>query len=910
VTEVHLVRALRLMVGGGLVATVSCGLALPETPPESPPAEAPAVPAPQDPPPTPRRNSAREAINWLQAQLIDRVKVTGFRRLGFHLNTVSGDRDAFSQGNYGGFGGDRFTDLGILRLEGQKVFGFADFEYTFTDRRFQDPQAQRFRLSYQQSGASIALGDVTGSLGNSNRFARFSRSLRGLTVGYRQGPWDFRAVTSEERGQARTVSIQGTNSAGPYYLQSNQIINGSERVAVDGVVQVVGRDYVIDYSLGAITFLDPATGAGRLISPASTIVASYESFGFNARGGRIRGAGLTYQLSKRTRLGATVMGQDNQGAGRLSTRLEKFQGFGAPSTPYVLQFEPLVGAAVEIRVDGILQTVGIDYRFDAVNRAVFFFNRFMPASNNIDVLYTPRPTTTGTGDRETWGIDFDHDFGRGWTLDADYAFGQLKDPVEGRSGAARSLQLRRQGADWSLRAGVRDVPDGFVSVETAGFNRNERAHDIDWVSRLTGRWVMNLSHVNSSIGTRSVVGGTSVVNRSRFTRTEARFDLGGGGQRLVEIDPETQAPALVGNADLSSIAGRQTRPSDWRASLFVNRANNRTAFVNTQSDAVGATAQREIGKLRTEFSLQDQTLRSTESARLFTGQARLRYEDGDAWGATFSTSLSRIRRGGTTGNGRDNTLTVRYRPSDRFDTEFRITDADAGNLSGLGGFDLGFGSGFGGNGFSSGATDPILNTAASGRTATLRGNWRMNDRLAVNGFLVYRRTTGNLSSNAETSQASFGLSYEAGAPLTLDLNLTGSRTEFLDSPLRSEASSLDLLLSGNLTPRLGYRAGISYLLAAGTSTFQQDVATYDLSLDYRLGRRDRLSFNAISGTSFGYLPQRDVDASLTYRYQIFESLALNIGYRLRDVRNRNPLVNSGAYRVRGLDITLAFDFYR
>ena len=282
VTDRALRPVTRLTVGALTLAWVAGASAqvLPPNPPrpvqrppvQSDPATAPPVQAPKNAPPTKVERAAGSGRPWWQRELFDRVKVTGFRRLGFHLNTVSGDRDAFSQGNYGGFGGDRFTDLGVLRIEGQKVLGFADFEYTFTDRRFQDPQAQKFRLSYQQDGANVALGDVTGSLGNSNRFARFSRTLRGVTVGYRRGPWDFRAVTSEERGQARTVSIQGTNSAGPYYLQSNQIINGSERVAVDGVVQVAGRDYVIDYSLGAITFLDPATGAGRLISPASTIV--------------------------------------------------------------------------------------------------------------------------------------------------------------------------------------------------------------------------------------------------------------------------------------------------------------------------------------------------------------------------------------------------------------------------------------------------------------------------------------------------------------------------------------------------------------------------------------------------------------------------------------------------------------
>ena len=108
--------------------------------------------------------------------------------------------------------------------------------------------------------------------------------------------------------------------------------------------------------------------------------------------------------------------------------------------------------------------------------------------------------------------------------------------------------------------------------------------------------------------------------------------------------------------------------------------------------------------------------------------------------------------------------------------------------------------------------------------------------------------------------------------------------------------------------RLSYRADISTLLSSGTSQFQQDSFAYSATLDYNLGRRQVLSFQLDKGATFGYLPQDELNYSLSYRYQIYRGLDFNLSYTFRDVRNDDSLVSSGAYRSRGFDVGLLFRF--
>jgi hypothetical protein len=132
----------------------------------------------------------------------------------------------------------------------------------------------------------------------------------------------------------------------------------------------------------------------------------------------------------------------------------------------------------------------------------------------------------------------------------------------------------------------------------------------------------------------------------------------------------------------------------------------------------------------------------------------------------------------------------------------------------------------------------------------------------------------------------------------------------VDSPLTSRATNLDFFLDGNPPGRFSYRFGASLLLTGGNSEFRQNSHSYEGSLTYRLARRQSVSFIANSGRIRGYYPQDSFNYGVTYQYQIWQSLALNLSYRVRDVNNLDPTLTSGAYRSGGFDLELAFNFGR
>ncbi|MBA4292027.1 hypothetical protein C0431_03560 [bacterium] len=818
-----------------------------------------------------------EAIEYTKKKIIDRIKLFGERRVTVHFREVNGDRQAYNITNDGGFGDRRITDLGYLRAEGRDVLGWLNFDANIQDSRFIDPQASRYRLWFDNRMWTAEYGDIRAGIPTRNRFVTFGNSVNGLSAGYKSEGFQAGIIRTEARGEPRSVSFQGTNSAGPYYLQSSQIIRGSERVEVDGVLQSLGNDYTIDYDLGAITFLNRQTLESKIISPTSTIVATYESFNFSGSAGRLEGAALSYDFGAAGRIGLTGARQVTGNSGGLSTRLEKFQGFGPPSTPYFLQFRPLLTEPVVIRVDGVLQTQNVDWRFDNDNPSIFYFNRFMPASSNIDVLYTPTPTGNVTGDREVVGIDYSINFGGTGNLTYAQAFGRETNTPTPRSGTARSLNGRYSVGPWSLASNYRDVPADFVSTSSATLNRNERV--LDWRLGLKAgkNGQFNFNNSNSSILTFN--SSNSTFQNTRFVRTSADYTLG--------VDPS------VG----------------WPLTLSAGRNVTDTGISRNQIDTVGVSTNRVLGGLTTSLSLDEQRVSGSQSAQVTNARIQTSYRAGSEWDFSMGYGLNQVRSGGQSGQGRDLLGAINYRPTDDFSARLSLSEYDSGSVSSIPGLNTGFGAGYDGNGFTSGTGTTFTGGATNGQNTSLSLRWQANERLGLRASGLIYRSFGSVSSNTRTESASFGMDYDLGEGHFLGGDLNLSTTTFGVSSLKSTATNATGFISGGLG-KLAYRSSASVLLSGGNSQFAQDNVSFDLFMDYKLGQRQKLGFSANYGNVTGYLPQSQLDLSLVYQYQLWESLALNVRYRFANNRNSDPLLSSGAYRANTLDFEFAFNFGR
>ena len=833
---------------------------------------------------------------WITKNVIDRITITGYRRLSYHNHRVTGDDDAFKFGTYGGQGDKQFTDFGRVNFSGRKVFGALNFDLALEDSRFRDPQGQRVTLDYTVGQWGIKAGDIRGQLLNTNRFARFNKSLRGAMLDYVGGPLKARVMASDVKGVAKTISIQGTNTAGPYYLQSSQIVRGSETIEVDGVRQRLGEDYTIDYEIGSISFVNSRTLEAKIIPPTSVIVATYEVFGFSGSTGQLQGIGVSYQFGDYGTLGLTGMRQITGATGQLSTRLEKFQGFGPPSTPYFLQFEPLQTHPIVIRVDGVIQVEGVDYVFDAENPSIFFFTRFMAAERNIDVLYTPKPTSTVNGDRQAVGWDYRLPFGSirdGGVLTYSEATGRLMNTPTPSSGTARSLDLRYATGPYEFIGTARNVPASYVSVETTGFSRNDKAVNYSLNYRPGPGLRYSAFHQNNNIASRQIDGdGNPFFVNSRFVRTGGSIESSGmlfGSPLRLEFGRNSTSrrnqKSQIDSVQLSS--NRKFGKLDSRVTLG--------HLIGVSEDGGGAREQAAVNSL---------DLRTTYDASSANGNR--------VWQAALSTGLSQVSTDDESGLGRDIVGSLTYKQQKEYNTiltaALEYQDSDAGKVATLSQFTSGFGIGFNGNGFSGGAGNTGLTSTAKLQRLRFRSSYYPSERLSLNGYAYTQRSEGSFSSNSRTNGVGLDVSADFGQSLFASAGLNWSQTRFVGSPARSNTTSLNFSLDGTPPGNFSYSAILSLLLSGGNGSFGQNAVNFDAALNYRLANRHSLSFTVLSGQTSGYLPQDTLDLSLAYQYRIWQSVALQVGYRFRDIQNRDPLASSGAYKSSGFDVELVFNF--
>ncbi|CAN5525636.1 hypothetical protein BH11ARM2_BH11ARM2_01690 [soil metagenome] len=829
---------------------------------------------------------------WMKSMITNRIDITGNRILGFHQHSVEGDRDAFDSLTYYGQGGSKFTDNGQMTVQGNKVLGFLDFQMAVTDNRIQDPYNQRTTLSYARGPLSVTYGDVRADLTNTNQFARFSRQLNGTSVGWKSGRTEFRAVHSVSRGSARTVSFEGNNSAGPYYLQSGRVLADTLEVQLDGQTMRLGEDYVLDSDLGAITFIN------RTISPTSAIVASYEAQSFNEASGTLQGGGFAYDFGRMGRLGLTMIQQTGTGDPGSRTLSQLFQGYGSASQWYALDYVPVDGTLrvrVSLGQSGFVDVPPAQLEIDPLlpNRFRVLFD--VSPDQTLLVDYRPKATTVAVGDRRTTGVDWRMPFGnrgKNGFLQLDYADGRSLGS-DGIGGIAKGASIDYRAGDLRVRTGVRDVPATFVTVESRGFNRNERAWNLN-VDYARGRYTYGVNHQNSAIGILSsdLSQGTltsRAVTSSGFVNYSDPSGVRWGFQQSRSLGNRFGESRL----DTSSLTGART-------------------FLKGRLDLnTGLDYQTGHGPMSNGTDLVD------GDVRLMTARTGFDWRLGGGLSTNARMGISRVSSPQGDGNGRDLSYGLNYRPNDRWSLALSRTDSDSGQAATLAGFSSGFGYGYGGNGFSSGSVGDIITAGASSLKSTyLSTDFRATRRLSLSGRAYQTTTEGDLSSNSDTQGYGVAMNYDLGGFQNLTLSLDRSRTSFIGSESSvfagtTESTSYTFAFSGAPRGRFNYNLAASGLISQGGLGFAgQDSLLLDTGIGYRLNDRQRVSFGYSQGRSRGFYGQNEFLTSAAYEYRLWGNVALRGIYRWRNVANVDPTQTSGAYRSHGLDFELSFDFGR
>jgi hypothetical protein len=823
--------------------------------------------------------------SWFQTNVVNRLQWSGQRTLGYHLFRFEGDAESFNALTNYGTGLQTFSDTGNLSVAGDKVLGFLKFNVTFNDNRFSDPEQQQYLLTYAKNGLDLNYGTVRASLTGGNQFVNFSRSLDGLTAGFKKGRLDARVISSNARGAAQTITVEGNNTSGPYYLQTGRIIRDTLQVQVDGKPQIVGQDYVADNQLGTITFLN------KVIAPTSVINASYESFDFGGQRGSIRGVGVTYNLGWAGRLGFTSVEQLTGDSNDNPIREEKSLGFGRPGDQYYLQFEP-VASTIRITVNGIPRTLSIvddgvsDFYIDPRLPILIISRVAIPTSQEIIFSYRPKIVQSASGDRKVTGVDYTIPIGESGR--SFVKFSQASGEVKGlnpNSGVAQALDFKIDEGKGGFTAQFKKIEPGFSSIEQTGFNRNEDRvqYGLDYFTKgLTSR----IGSYNTSITAFDTTTGTAVIGSTRVVDDRIELEYS---------DPSSRNRTMSHRQNLRYSRTRSIAADD--NVLHTLGIGDEYRFKRLSFTAEG---EKQDGRGRINNKIQDVGINTFRTTVGYDATSKLRL--------TASASQSAIKTDDENSLGYDYSFGANLLDTGPWSGSLIYALSDSGTLASLG-FLNGNGIGYGNNGFSgSGGLGTLSTGQLRSRRMALNGTHQVRENMLLNFSVIQQNSEGLSTSNADLKSLVLGMSWRPNDVSNFNVDWSKSSTTFFSgSTPTSSSSSIDLNYSTSPGRFWSLNLGYNFTDSSG-GNFAQSSLNSAFSAGYRINDRQRLFLNAILSNTRGFYPQDDISLNAGYSYQLISGIALTGRYTFRDLANLDLNQTAGAFRSNGLSLELTFDF--
>lgn len=478
-----------------------------------------------------RGNSLGRFIGGSLGSLLDNVFISGGTSIMSRTFNVSGSQAAQSSYretvNAQGFGTRQigsFQQNLDLTISGRVLDAFT-LDGRFSNTSQNNYFNQAFGINYRAKGTSLNLGDVSASLPG-NEFVSFARTVRGLSFGRDFGNGiRVQGVGSYTQAVARRGTFQGNGTKGPYPLQSSSILEGSERVQLNGVDMVPGQDYQIDYLFGQITFL-----SGRIVNPEDTVIYSYEAQNYNSSPGLL--TGLRFDLTPKASpyaVGFTWLQQKelggNQGVREITERFPVNNDLGYQ---YQLASGIETATPVEVRYLDEILVENIDYQLVRGSRFFRLLRKFPPdtafnATLSLSIKYRPVRQSSVTGDRAIMGLD--GNFRLNPTTNIGWQYGRSQNTVQGASGGdAMSLNATfgsggRNGiGGWNGTLGWRNIGDTYAGIDStsSAFLRAEKGLRGTLSFRPTSFLSLTTSMNQSQIGNQSTVISADGTQNNQF----------------------------------------------------------------------------------------------------------------------------------------------------------------------------------------------------------------------------------------------------------------------------------------------------------------------------------------------------------------------------------------------------------
>lgn len=420
-----------------------------------------------------------------------KIKVTGYNTLSLRSESISGSADSYRSDQYLGRGSNGLYNDTDLTVDAT-LFKHFHYETRINNSLFNnpnDPNLNRVKLDYNTKKMRFEWGTINvGFQGNS--LIDFSRFTNGMQL---TNQWTDRfksqLVYSQTRAETRTISINGNNSTGPYYVFAGQLVDGSDRVQVNGREMVKGSDYTLDTYSGELNFLK-----GRVILQSDVVAVTFEAVGFNTNRGTIYGSRLEYVPTKTTRVGVTYVAQQASGSFGAQEQVQTFYGFGSPGAAYTLNAPVDRSRPVTVSVNGIVLVQNADFIIDANLTNQIRIVRTVLPTELIQVRYTPLDVNPTPGNRSVLGLDGRISLGKIGSVSTELALSGLS--LSGSNVAGRAYQIRADLApakNLTTNLTLRNINPTFSSIQSPGFNRNEKAIEFNTDYNPTDRLRLNLN---------------------------------------------------------------------------------------------------------------------------------------------------------------------------------------------------------------------------------------------------------------------------------------------------------------------------------------------------------------------------------------------------------------------------------
>ncbi len=893
------------------------------------------------------------------------VKATGSHVMGFHMENVSGSRDSYESATYYGRSmmGSGYANTN-LDVRG-KFLGIFNFETHYSNNIYGTPYENRLSLNYATKGLKLDAGDIQAGI-RGNTLLDFSRSLKGISLAVDVAPGlKLSTLYSQTKAQTRTISINGANRSGPYYVYAGQVVDGSVKVRVNNKDMVLDQDYTLDPYTGELNFTN-----GLIIGELDTISVTFEVYGYNQSSGLLTGYRADLSMLKNVKLGLSYLAQEGAKASTKTVyKTEQFYGYNNAATPYQLDYSVdmlvtkdsngtiLTSAPrypMTVTVNGVAQVYDVDYLVDPTLWNRVFFKAAIPSTNIIRIAYVPLVTTDTIGDRNVMGLDAGFALGKKSNIVAEMAasrYVQGSNTVRGAAWQVRGdSKFLRDSLSWSWT--VKSINPNFTAIESPGFKRNEAGFTTSLDYRANSALKFNATIENTrrptySYTSTSTSSYATTSGRDRYNQLNlgANWTLGKTGQLvLIHNDMRTRsstgAGSTYGTDSLTFTFGFKALTGD----LALSRSNNSSKTLTSSTTGTTSSTAYSTSALTSRLSLN------------YRASDRLQFQSG--------ASLSTIDGNNGTNQAQDISLAADYAPAAnlRLRANFQLQNSGSNSIyststtttttttsskaaavtaltwrdpwsnliagapasrvttysgyTGLGGY----GNYSGGLGY--GTSYSTANYSGNSRTISLQTSYQPLPPLTLEMQWSTSKSLGDYLYNSNRNDVTFSVGYALGERLSANTAFSIQKVDYSGSSGGTSSNMMFVNLRGRPVGKLTATLNYQYMRTSNSATSSSSTTSlYSsggtnlnsmmLRLEYPIWRGNSLYWQFENSDSSGYLAATQRGMSMGIAFDLNRGLQFTLGWRNQQYLSRGSSSGTSSnydYKVNSLDADLNVHF--